>query len=113
MRRRRFGSVIWGCLCAEISGIFEFMSFGLSRFVRAAVLVVELASIHSTCRGQSSAELELSTCETVGEIGTNRYYTPVNQVLTPAGIQVELPGMRPSSSHFGSGREFKRAGGRG
>ena len=27
--------------------------------------------------------------------GTNRYVTPVNQILTPAGIQVELPGMRP------------------
>jgi YVTN family beta-propeller protein len=31
----------------------------------------------------------------VGEIGKNRYYTPANQILTPAGIQVELPGLRP------------------
>src|ERR1035441_7648195 len=95
MRPRRVGSALRGCLCAESFGMFELMSFAQSRFVRAVVLVVGLASIHSTCRGQSSAELELSTCETVGEIGTNRYYTPVNQVLTPAGIQVELPGMRP------------------
>jgi YVTN family beta-propeller protein len=31
----------------------------------------------------------------VGQIGRNRYYTPANQILTPAGIQVELPGLRP------------------
>lgn len=31
----------------------------------------------------------------VGKTGNNRYLTPVNQVLTPAGRQVELPGMRP------------------
>jgi YVTN family beta-propeller protein len=28
-------------------------------------------------------------------LGKNRYYTPANQLLTPAGIQVELPGLRP------------------
>ncbi len=33
----------------------------------------------------------------MGRIGPNRYYTPVNQVLTPAGLQVELPGMRPQA----------------
>ena len=75
--------------------MFELMPFAQSRFVRAVVLLVVVASIHSTGRGQRSAELELATLETVGWIGTNRYYTPVNQVLTPAGIQVELPGMRP------------------
>ena len=91
----RLGSVLRGCLCAESSGMFELMPFAQSRFVRAVVLLVVVASIHSTGRGQRSAELELATLETVGDIGTNRYYTPVNQVLTPAGIQVELPGMRP------------------
>jgi YVTN family beta-propeller protein len=91
--------------------MFELMSFAQSRFVRAVVLLVVVASIHSTCRGQSSAELELSTCETVGEIGTNRYYTPVNQVLAPAGIQVELPGMRPQGIALSSdGRLLVTAG---
>lgn len=33
----------------------------------------------------------------VGKISENRYYTPANQILTPAGIQVELPGMRPQA----------------
>ncbi|HEY5909204.1 MAG TPA: alkaline phosphatase family protein [Verrucomicrobiae bacterium] len=30
-------------------------------------------------------------------MGENRYQTPTGQVLTPAGLQVELPGMRPQA----------------
>ena len=33
----------------------------------------------------------------VGEVGPQRYVTPIHQVLTPIGIQVELPGMRPQA----------------
>lgn len=36
-----------------------------------------------------------STPEPVGRFGPNRLVTPVNQIITPAGTQVELPGMRP------------------
>ncbi len=35
--------------------------------------------------------------EKVGPAGVARVITPVNQVLTPSGIQVELPGMRPQA----------------
>ncbi len=38
-----------------------------------------------------------SSREIVGQVETNRYNTPANQVLTPAGVQVELPGMRPQA----------------
>jgi len=38
-----------------------------------------------------------TTQEFVGRRGTNRVVTPVNQVLTPFGRQVELPGMRPQA----------------
>jgi len=31
----------------------------------------------------------------VGRLGTNRWLTPVNQIVSPAGRQVALPGMRP------------------
>src|SRR5207249_1993999 len=44
---------------------------------------------------QSLSDGSASTTQVVGRIGTNRYYTPANQVLTPAGLQVSLPGMRP------------------
>ncbi|PWU19011.1 MAG: phosphoesterase [Verrucomicrobia bacterium] len=37
------------------------------------------------------------TQATVGALETNRFYTPVNQILTPAGIQTELPGLRPQA----------------
>ena len=37
------------------------------------------------------------TKELVGRAGTNRIVTPVNQVLTPYGRQVELPGLRPQA----------------
>ena len=35
--------------------------------------------------------------ELVGIAGPNRYVTPANQILTPAGRQVELPEMRPQA----------------
>jgi YVTN family beta-propeller protein len=37
------------------------------------------------------------TQDIVGRVGPNRFYTPANQILTPAGLQVELPGMRPQA----------------
>jgi YVTN family beta-propeller protein len=67
------------------------------RFIGAAVLMVGLAGIHSACRGQARPDSLFSTRDKVGQVGANRYYTPANQVLTPAGIQVELPGMRPQA----------------
>ncbi len=33
----------------------------------------------------------------VGQISPQRYITPVNQILTPVGIQVQLPGIRPQA----------------
>ena len=38
-----------------------------------------------------------ATRDAVGRLGTNRWYTPANQLLTPAGIQVELPKLRPQA----------------
>jgi YVTN family beta-propeller protein len=47
--------------------------------------------------GELSPGSGVGTAETVGRLGTNRFYTPMNQVLSPAGIQVGLPGMRPQT----------------
>ncbi len=68
-----------------------------SALLGAAVVVVGLEGVDSTCRGQARPESLFSTREKVGQVGTNAYYTPVNQVVTPAGRQVELPGMRPQA----------------
>jgi YVTN family beta-propeller protein len=45
----------------------------------------------------AGAKDSFTTREAVGQLGTNRWYTPANQILTPAGVQVELPGMRPQA----------------
>jgi YVTN family beta-propeller protein len=49
-----------------------------------------LVLLAGSCRTPS-----YSGTEPVGQVGPQRYVTPVHQVLTPTGIQVELPGMRP------------------
>ena len=77
--------------------MLRFMLLAQSRLANSLLLAVVLASFHSTCRGQAIPDSPYSTREAVGQTGTNRYYTPANQILTPAGIQVELPGMRPQA----------------
>src|SRR5258708_2441993 len=44
--------------------------------------------------------------EHVGRLSTNQFYTPVNQVLTPAGLQVELPGLRPQALALSPDRKW-------
>jgi YVTN family beta-propeller protein len=46
---------------------------------------------------ESCRTTDYSSTEPAGEISLRRYVTPVHQVLTPVGIQVELPGMRPQA----------------
>jgi YVTN family beta-propeller protein len=46
-----------------------------------------------------------ATTQTVGR-GTNGFATPVNQLVTPAGIFVELPGMRPQALALSPGGKF-------
>ncbi|HPC62807.1 MAG TPA: beta-propeller fold lactonase family protein, partial [Verrucomicrobiota bacterium] len=38
-----------------------------------------------------------ASTQPVGRLAENVYQTPTGQLLTPAGVQVELPGMRPQS----------------
>ena len=47
-------------------------------------------------RAQAEADLSF-TAEPVGRPATNRFITPVNQILTPAGTLTELPGIRPQA----------------
>jgi YVTN family beta-propeller protein len=45
----------------------------------------------------SCRTVDYSSSDPVGAAGLKRYVTPVHQVLTPVGIQVDLPGMRPQA----------------
>lgn len=64
--------------------------FGTSVWAREAGSDATLEKILA-----SGVQGGFSTDEPVGRLETNRFYTPVNQVVTPAGVQVELPGLRP------------------
>jgi YVTN family beta-propeller protein len=57
-----------------------------------SVLIVLLLLLAGSCR-----TVDDSSTETVGQAGPQRYVTPIHQVLTPTGIQVELPGLRPQA----------------
>lgn len=70
---------------------------GSSRFDRAGLLNALTVILASGVCLVGQAEDSFATRETVGQLGTNRWYTPANQILTPAGLQVELPGMRPQA----------------
>ena len=56
-----------------------------------------LAGLLTGCQTPPAPVAQVSTQDIVGHVGANRYYTPANQILTPAGLQVELPGMRPQA----------------
>lgn len=53
------------------------------------------------CRSQRQPRTDFSTQAIVGRIGTNIFQTPANQILTPAGMQVELAGIRPQALALG------------
>src|SRR5438552_7671780 len=64
---------------------------------RRLLRVVLASLLFAGCQSKAERSSVFSTKEPVGQIGTNRYYTPANQILTPVGKQVELPGMRPQA----------------
>src|ERR1017187_10181818 len=55
------------------------------------------ACLLAGCQTTPPRLAQVSTRDIVGRIGPNAYSTPANQILTPAGLQVELPGMRPQA----------------
>jgi YVTN family beta-propeller protein len=60
-------------------------------------LLVFAAAAPTSPLAVSAQDDSAGTSAVVGRNGANGMETPVNQRLTPAGIQVELPGMRPQA----------------
>src|SRR6266481_6324455 len=56
-------------------------------------LVLFFTLVFASCQTEPGAP----TRESVGRRSAKRSYTPVNQILTPTGLQIELPGMRPQA----------------
>ncbi len=73
------------------------MTFTQTKHFWPATLLASLMFIATGCRNLPDQATNLATNEPVGQLGTNRWYTPANQILTPAGRQVELPGLRPQA----------------
>ena len=66
----------------------------MKHLLTASLTVALLSHIHAAPTPAGS------TTEKVGRAGTNRTVLPVNQVVTPLGRQVELPGLRPQVLAF-------------
>jgi YVTN family beta-propeller protein len=54
-----------------------------------------MACLLAGCVATSQRSAFFTTTERVGRHGPHRLVTPVNQLITPAGIQVDLPNLRP------------------
>src|SRR5665213_545584 len=69
----------------------------MKRFTRLPFGLVVLAFVGGTeCWADDKADFG-STRETVGWVSSNEFETPLNQLITPAGTQVDLPGNRPNA----------------
>jgi YVTN family beta-propeller protein len=64
--------------------------------MRRLLLLSLAVTVSSACRAPAPADRPPDT-EAVGRRGANRTVLPVNQVVTPLGVQVELPGLRPQA----------------
>jgi YVTN family beta-propeller protein len=74
------------------------MTFAQPSFRRVGSVVAFIAFIQAGCQTPPERGVsQRAAKDIVGQIGPNRYYTPANQILTPAGMQVELPGLRPQA----------------
>lgn len=59
------------------------------------VLSVTLASVLVGCSSEKTLALDKSL--PMGRVSENHYLVPTGQILTPAGQQINLPGMRPQA----------------
>jgi len=71
-----------------------------------ALIVTFLLGIESTVLPAIAVEETDAPTERVGRSETGRIVTPVNQVLTPFGRQVELPGLRPQAMALSPDRKL-------
>ena len=69
--------------------------FGTLPRMKSVFTLLALSAL--ACLPARAQTANFATRETVGRLDTNRWYTPVNQILTPAGQQLELPKLRPQT----------------
>lgn len=74
--------------------------------------LLALAGSGCTTRPAPPAPAVEHSTERVGAAGPGRFVTPANQILTPAGRQVDLPGMRPQALALSPDRRILVASGK-
>jgi len=67
----------------------------LRRHLAAVALAVAALLFPLACR--SVRVTQNPSAIPVGKVGENTWFTPTNQVLTPAGRRIDLPGLRPQA----------------
>lgn len=72
------------------------LRFSVRKFLFVALCLQTAALTSNAFQTNTTASFDTTT-EKVGQLDANDFDTPVNQKLTPAGKQVELPGMRPQT----------------
>src|SRR5829696_2884045 len=77
-------------------GFHSIRSCLMPRLFRSSIYA-RMKFLFSLAVAATAAIAQESPTEMVGRHGTNRTVTPVNQVLTPYGLQIELPGLRPQA----------------
>jgi YVTN family beta-propeller protein len=65
--------------------------------IRSWSLQFAICILHFAICNLSFAQPSQRDSETVGHSGAGRAVTPVNQILTPMGRQIDLPGLRPQA----------------
>jgi YVTN family beta-propeller protein len=76
----------------NMSGKGAATSTRVMRLPGTIVMLWSMAVLAGSCR-----TTDCSGVWPVGEISPQKYITPIHQILTPVGIQVELPGLRPQA----------------
>ncbi|MCJ7484570.1 MAG: lactonase family protein, partial [Candidatus Aminicenantes bacterium] len=83
----------------------------VNRILRAAAVTAACAflAFPSACKKDLPTPPDT---EAVGQTADNRTVVPVNQVVTPAGVQVPLPGLRPQTMALSPDEKFLAVAGK-
>jgi YVTN family beta-propeller protein len=94
--QRRNALAGWARWAAALRPLLRGRSFRSAKTATATAALLALAAFPLSGGAQEIPRPEF-TAEPVGRVSSARTVTPVNQVLTPFGTQVDLPGMRPQA----------------
>lgn len=84
----------------------------VNRIIRAAAVTAACAFLSFPSACKKDLPPPPPDTEAVGQTAANRTVVPVNQVVTPAGAQVALPGLRPQAMALSPDEKFLAVAGK-